>query len=227
MPIVLSQVNDYLGYMVTRWEFNNRTHYRQSMTLFGEDTANYVAGRFEGLARELRGQAPEVLEWDEPSELGVTLEDDIYATVSDLEPWVTSWASEIPADNAQQMGRILSDVEVVNDDEMGAQAVHFSWQGGTSDLPIPSVRVERQSSSGTWSLVMDDVHPHVWVLYEKGGKWEAVWHWKDAPEPGTYRIRVEGLYRGASDGTSTPDPLWDPSGRNVPYQVVSGDLAVQ
>ncbi len=226
MPIVLSQVNDYVGYMVTRWEFNNRTHYRQSMTLFGADTANYVAARLEGLALELRGDQPEQIAWDDPSVADLPLEDEVYSIVAGLEAGVTEFSRNIPSNDVRLVGRVTKSPTLQEADEMGASSMRFGWRGATSDLPIATVQIEHLKSNGQWESVMTEANPHLWVLYSPGGRWEAVWHLLDSPTPGTYRFRVDGLYRGKTSGTSAPDPLWDPDGRNAPYHVLSDPFEI-
>lgn len=226
MPIVLSQSNDYMGYMVTRWEFNNRNHYRQSMTLYGEDTANYVAQGFEDLVLELRGDTPKSYSFDAPSELDLVLENDVYAQVSSLEPVVAAWAKTIPAQDKSRMGKVEKAPVLVADDEMGVSSVHFGWKGGTSDLAFPIVTVEQDIGNGVYQVVSNEKDPHLWILYSKGGSWEAVWHLKSHPGPGTYRFVVRGLFRGNEAGTAVPDALWDPEGKNQSYVVVSVPFSV-
>lgn len=226
LPIVLSQSNDYMGYMVTRWEFNNRHHYRQEMTLYGEETANYVAAGFEDLVLELRGGSPKTYSFDEPSTLDLTLENDVYNTISSLESVVAEWSRKIPSQDKARIGKVEKGPELVADDELGVPAVHFGWKGGTSDLPLPVVTVERDTGNGVYETVTTDAGPHVWLLYSRGGSWEAVWHLKDYPGPGTYRFLVRGQYRGAENAAGPVDVIWDPDGRNVSYSVVSIPITV-
>lgn len=221
MPVLLGQANDYMGYMVTRWEYNNRKHYRQEMTLYGEDTANYVAGRFEELARELRGEAPVSQLFDEPSLADFALEDSVYAEVTGLEPLVASWAKSIPTQDRARVGSVVKSPTTVNPDEMGVPAIHFGWKGGTSDLVHPSVSLEYDTGNGVWKSVLNQDSPYLWLLYSRGGNWEAVWHQKGTVTPGSYRFVVRGLYRSSVAGSSTPDPIWDPEGKNQSYAVVS------
>lgn len=226
LPILLGQSNDYMGYMVTRWEFNNRHHYRQEMTLYGEETANYVAAGFEELVRELRGATPASHSFDEPSTLDMELEEDVYAVIRNLEPTVAAWAKMIPAQDKSRIGKIVKNPELVATDEMGVPSVHFAWKGGTSDLPIPTVIVERSLGNGVWTQVLDERHSQLWLLYSSGGTWEAVWHLKNYPGAGTYRFIVRGVYRSTVAGSMAPDSIWDPDGKNAPYQLASISLDV-
>lgn len=52
---LLSQCNHYMGYCVTKWEYENRNHYRQSMTPYGPESADYMVSSLVDLAREVRG----------------------------------------------------------------------------------------------------------------------------------------------------------------------------
>ncbi len=226
MPIVLSQSNDWMGYMVTRWEFDNRNHYRQSLTLYGDETANYVAEVFENLALEFRGAPPEYLAWDDPSRTDLDLEDAVYAFVADLDDWVATWSESIPASDPMLVGRTIQDPTLEEVGEMGVPAVHFQWGGPTSDLGFPTVIVQHELDFGVWEDVIDETDPHLWILYRKGGYWEAVWHLVDPAWTGNYRILVRGVFRGTTEGASEPDPLWDPRGMNRPYQVLSTTFSV-
>ncbi len=226
MPIVLSQVNDWMGYMVTRWEFDNRNHYRQSLTLYGDETANYLAASFEGLARELRGEPAVYSAWDDPSWADLDLEDDVYAFVADLDGWVSDWARDIPPSDPFLVGRVLQDPWLEDDGEMHVPAVHFQWGGGTSDLGFPRVIVQQDVGFGVWEDVIDETDPHLWLLYRSGGYWEAVWHLVDPSWQGNFRFLVTGVSRGTVAGVSDPDPLWDPEGMNRTYQVVSLSISV-
>lgn len=224
MPIVISQANDYQGYMVTRWEFENRHHYRMSMTLFGHMTADYVATRMEGLARELRGEPPLTETWDDPSTLDLELEQQIFDVVSDVDPLVAQFSLGIPAQDPLDMGTQPIGPIFSPTDEMGSPSWAFGWLGNTADTGNPTVRIERQLASGQWTPVIDDTSPHLWLMYEPGGLWKAIWHLVDIPTTGTYRFTVSGVYRGSVAGTSAPDPLWDPEGKNRTYQVTSASF---
>ncbi|MFW6369487.1 MAG: hypothetical protein ACOC0J_02775, partial [Myxococcota bacterium] len=58
LPVIVNMTGGYIGYVVTRWEYENRDHYRQSLTTFGAGTAEHLASSVVGLAREMHGGEP-------------------------------------------------------------------------------------------------------------------------------------------------------------------------
>jgi hypothetical protein len=222
IPMVLSMSNGYFGYIVSRWEYENRRHYRQSMTAFGPGTADHVAGAVVALAQEMEGLAgacfPEQ-PWHDVDRAGAAR---IEAFLASLDPRVAELALAVPPSDPDQVGRVLD--EPARDAETGALV--FAWTGASNDLEPPDVRVEREEEGGTWTALHVGPGRALHVRYEAPDRWSAVWS-GTAPPGSRVRFGVRGTYRGPTAGVSDPDPLFDPEGANRPYEVESTPWVIE
>jgi hypothetical protein len=222
LPMIVSVVNGYFGYVVSRWEYLNRDHYRQGMTFFGEDTADHIATSMVSMAREMAGGPTAELfapAWRDVDEEGVQ---EIQNFLAALEAEVAEMSRNLPASDPAQVGTVLDAPEATASAE---EPVRFSWIGGTNDLDPPHVHLEREVSEGVWEPVAHGPSGDLYVLFEGPDRWTAQWNRPEAgPDP--YRLAVRGTYRGAEPGVSEPDPLWDPEGANVVYDVESDPFTV-
>lgn len=227
VPIVsvISLVNTYAGYVVTRWEFENRSHYRQSLTTFGPETADYMNTWILSLNEELHGGVRREEPWP------TWLEDDMdgfdRATLwfREAEEGVPAFMRALPASDPDEVATILEapqfrEADASNTDRF-PHRVDFSWVGGTNDVDVPQVWVERfNESEDTWETVAHGPGRELFVLWEAPDRWTA--QWRRPPEDAdTYRFRVEGTWRTDTPGTSDPHPWFDPDGANDTYSVVS------
>lgn len=228
----LSIANAWQGYFVTRWEYENRNHYRQSLTPYGANSADYVNSALVELAAELRGEgtAESRLSAVETADSG-RREATYRALVAAEESSVRGyWASIPPAGDG--VGRAVSQPAPTERFE----ATRFSWVGGSNAVDVPRVTLQRRhegswrdvTSSATGDLVVTTDHP--W-LYEEPEQltarerewrvsWEVPWH----AAQGEYRFRVEGTARGTPG--SSERTFFDPTGSNTTYEVTSEPFPV-
>ncbi len=222
IPIVVSHTNGYMGYIVSAWEYENRTHYRQEMTAFGPETADHVASAFVGMVRELEGGPDFDVETPAWRELDLEGVERIQTFLADLDAEVTAMARALPASDPGVVGTVLAEPPAVAE---ANGPVRFSWLGGTNDMEPPSMTVERQTTNG-WEAIARGPSKDVFLLFEPPDRWTAEWREADADAGASLRFRVEGTYRGTVPGASEPDPIWDPDGANAAYEVVSGQFRV-
>lgn len=225
VPIVaaISLVNTYMGYIVTRWEFENRNHYRESLTTFGPGTADHVNTLAVALNEEMHGGEP--LELPFPDFIETDLEgfDDITLLLRDVDLLVADHARTFPASDPERVGSLDGFPSVLEADpdntDLFPVRLEFSWIGGTNDVDLPTLRLERETGGGGWEPLVEGPSRDLFLLFEAPDRWTASWRAPIAGE--TIRVVAEGQYRGTQDGVSNPDPIWDPDGRNVPYTFTS------
>lgn len=224
IPVVLSHVNGYMGYVVSAWEYENRAHYRQEMTAFGAGTADHVATALVGMVRAMEGGAPfsvDLPAWREADLAGVAR---IQGVLADLDAQVVEMSRALPASDPAQVGTALA--EPAPRVAAGGRA-SFSWTGGTNDMEPPRVVVEARRSGGDgWQEVARGPSRDVVLYFQAPDVWTAEWQ-DAAATPGTeLRFRIDGRFRGPTAGASAPDPLWDPDGSNRPYVATSATFTV-
>lgn len=229
IPVVTSMVNGYIGYVVTRWEYENREHYRMHMTPNGPDTADHLAGSLVDLVDEMMGGP--AADFDHPDWIDEDLEgvDELLAFFEQLEQEVPEIEREIPVGDPEVVGEVIAEPTAVAVDEIDEKlathpAVAFRWHGGTNDLPPPEVSLERKEE-GEWSGLADGPGLSIHLLNDGDDRWTArLYPEYEPPEIAAddeLRFRVEGFWRTDTDGTSEPDPLFDPDGRNDAYGIES------
>ncbi len=223
MPLVTNMTGGYMGYIVTRWEFENREHYRQSLTTYGPGTAERVAGSLVGMTRELLGGEPFEVEpspWQRADDRG-------YAEIADylasLDEVVTEMSGDNPPSDPDRVGTVLS---IPADGHPGDEPIEVTWAGGTNDMPPPSVTIEAEVE-GEWTEVAAGPSGDVWVLFEAPDEWTAWWRTQSVRETTTVRVRAEGWYRGDEPGVTRPDELFDPDGANQSYSLTTEPFVLE
>lgn len=217
IPVVLSHVNGYMGYVVTAWEYENRAHYRQEMTAFGAGTADHVASALVGMSRAMAGGPPFTVElpaWHAVDREGA---DRIQDFLAGLDPQVTEMARALPATEPTRAGGVLADAPT---QAAAGAPVSFSWTGGTNDMDPPRVRLERRDGD-TWNEVVHGPSRDVVLFFQSPDIWTAQWQSAAAAAGADLRFRVDGTYRGTTADAAVADPIWDPEGRNRTYTSVS------
>lgn len=213
LPMIVSHANGYIGYIVSRWEYETRGHYRQEMTAYGPGTAEHVAVNALGLYRELEGgprHAPPAPDWHPVDREGF---ERIGQFLRELEPRVVELSRAVPALDPESVGRVLLEPP---EEAAEGDTIEFSWRGGSNDHDPPRVRVESVAGD---EVVARGPSGEVWLLFEAPDRWRA--RWRKAAPAAEVRFVVEGAYRGPQGGASTPDPLWDPDGADRRYEVRS------
>jgi hypothetical protein len=220
-PVVVNHVNAWIGYIVTRWEHTTRAHYRESLTAYGPGTANHVAESVLGIYRDMIGQGKHNPRLGRVHDLDREHSARVEAFLAELDEQVTEMARAFPSSSAEDVGAVLSEpaAEVAE-----GEPVELVWRGGTNDMEIPRVRVEQSTGEG-WEPLAEGPSAEIYVFFEQPDIWTARLRHAPASE-GSLRFVVEGVYRGATPGASTPDPIWDPEGANVPYELTSAELTV-
>jgi hypothetical protein len=213
LPVVVNVVNGYIGYVVTRWEYENRDHYRESLTAFGPGTAEHIAGSVVGLAREMHGGEP----FDPPGQTWHSLDESGVADIAGLlrafDEAVAELSRELPASDPARVGTLLA---LPEDGGSALEPVEVRFAGGTNDLPPPSITVEAAADGG-WEAVATGPSEAVWLLFEPPDEWTVRWRDPSAAAGASVRVRAEGRYRGAAPGATEPDPLFDPDGADRSY----------
>jgi hypothetical protein len=211
IPVVINMVNGYIGYIVSRWEYENRKHYRQSMTAFGPGTAEHIATNLMGLVREMEGGSP--LKVKRPAWYPLDLQGvlQIQDFLAGLEELVPDLSRKFPASDASAVGTIV-ETPVTTPTEF----IRFGWTGGTNDMEPPAVILEIEDA-GAWRELERGPGTHIHVLFSPPDVWTALWR---SPITGeTLRFRVEGSFRGSTPNISAPHPFWDPDGADQEYSV--------
>jgi hypothetical protein len=223
IPVVLSHVNGYMGYVVTAWEYENRAHYRQEMTAFGARTADHIASALVGMTRAMEGGLPfavELPEWHAADLEGVERIQDFLAG---LDAQVVEMSRSLPATDPARAGSALADPPLQT---AAGTRVSFSWTGGTNDMDPPQVRIERRIGE-TWSEVRRGPSRDVVLYFQAPDTWTAEWQSAAAPTDAVLRFRVDGTYRGTTADAAVADPIWDPEGRNRSYTAVSRSFGIE
>jgi hypothetical protein len=220
-PVLVNHTNAWIGYIVTRWEHTTRAHYRESLTAYGPGTANHVAESVLGLYRELIGKGS-----FNPKPTNVNTVDNsssarVEAFLAGLDEQVTEMSRAFPVSSAAEVGTVLTEpTEPVTEGD----PVELTWQGGTNDMDIPRIRVE-EDVDGTFTPVAEGPSAQIFLYFSPPDVWTA--RLLHAPaSSSSLRFAVEGTYRGPTPGASTPDPIWDPDGANVRYELTSSEFTV-
>ncbi|MFW6066842.1 MAG: neutral/alkaline non-lysosomal ceramidase N-terminal domain-containing protein [Myxococcota bacterium] len=219
-PMIVSHANGYFGYVVSRWEYENRDHYRQSMTFFGPGTADHIAGAVVELGRELAREGEAQFEHQPWHELDREQVEGLAEYLAGMEEQVVEMARSLPPGDPAEVGSVVSEPPATV--EAGVP-VEVTWIGGTNDMPPPVAHLERQTADG-WTEVTSGPSGELYLLFEAPDRWTASWR---APEagPDPLRFRIEGEYRSPEPG-GDPDPLWDPDGANRSYDLTSAPFTV-
>ena len=226
-PIVsiISLVNSYTGYVVTRWEFENREHYRQSLTCFGPDTAEHMNALALALNAEMHG-AP-ALEQDLPDfwESDQQGFDSISWWLRGMDAWVTAWSADLtPEPEPTLVGTVtegpLWRAAGEERPEWHPERIELQWRGGAADVDMPRVQVEIEDEEGVWVPWTEAPGPVAWLFFEAPHLWTVSLR---RPEELTRPLRfvVEGTYRSDTPGSGPAHPIWDPAGANQTYTFTS------
>lgn len=207
-PMVLSIVNGYFGYVVTRWEYENRNHYRQSMTFFGPGTADHIARAFVALVRKAQGGpsfTPAQPDW---AAIDRAQAERVHDWLAALERDVAVFMRDLPPSDAQRVGVVLSPPTREADGTL-----RFRWVGGTNDMEVPQVVWVK---NGDENIVAPTATGR--IFFSPPDEWTA--ELRPGPQqPVTGAVlRVRGWYRGTQKSRAVADPLWDPEGKNRPYE---------
>lgn len=229
---LLSIANTWAGYFVTPWEYENRNHYRESLTPYGPDSAPYVTDALIDLAGELRGEggASSSLSVDET--IDRARREAVYRSLVVAEQTtVQSFRAAIPP-----AGDVVGEAREQPNDVERFETAAFTWVGGSNAVDLPRVALERRED-GEWQTVATGDGHELLVLTEhpqlyeepterspREREWRVAWEvpW-DAP-PGEYRFLVTGVARdepGRSEKT-----FFDPHGANDWYAVASDPFSV-
>jgi hypothetical protein len=221
LPMIVSHANGYMGYIVTAWEYESHSHYREDMTALGPGTADHVASAFVEMARSLGGTEPyqpELPDWHMADLEGV---ETVAAFLQGLDERVPAMARAFPITAPTEVGSVVTEPL----DTARGNNVSFSFMGGTNDMEPPVIVLERQEG-GSWTPLARGPSGEIWVLYEGDSLWTAVWNHAEADSATPLRFRVEGTYRGAEPGAGPVHPLFDPDGANQSYTATSATFAV-
>jgi hypothetical protein len=223
----LSIANAWQGYFVTRWEYDNRNHYRQSLTPYGAESADYVNSALVDLAAELRGERTATSRVSAVEAADSGRREAAYRTLVAAEESSVRgyWASIPPAGDG--VGGAVSQPAATGRFE----AARFSWVGGSNAVDVPRVTLQRRRESGwqevttsaTGELVVTTAHPWLYEepeqLTARQREWTVAWEVPWNAPPGEYRFHVEGTARGTAG--SSERSFFDPTGSNTTYEVTS------
>lgn len=224
---LLSIANSWQGYFVTRWEYENRNHYRESLTPYGTESADYVTSALVDLGAELRGEAAATSRLSAVEAADSGRREAVYrALVGAEESSVRAYRAAIPP-----AGEGVGTAVTEPDDSGRFETADFTWVGGSNAVDMPVVTLQRRDgaewvdvadSRGHELIVLTD-HPPLQEepesLAAREREWTVAWEVPWDARAGTYRFRVEGTARG-TPGNSDPT-FFDPQGANTAYGVVS------
>ncbi len=231
MPIVTSMVNGYIGYVVSRWEYENREHYRMHMTPHGPESADHLASHIVELVDEMMGGEHRIFampEWLDEDLAGV---DTLMNHFRGLEEDVAAMQSELPVTEAETVGEVIDEplmmsADDIDEDHATHDAVAFRWRGATNDMPPPTITVERNVDD-QWHPVTSGPGMTTHLFFEEPDQWTARWHpgytADDIDEADELRFRIHGTFRGSGDGGEV-DPIWDPEGADETYEATSASF---
>jgi hypothetical protein len=220
IPIVVSVANGYFGYVVTRWEYDNRSHYREDMTPFGPGTADHIAASLVALAREMSGGAhfqPIEPPWLDTDLAGA---ERIARLLAGFDARVEELGASLPASEPARMGHAQKQPAA---SVATGSIVEFSWTGGTNDLPPPVVIVETRDGDA-WREMLRGPSGELELRFAAPDTWTARFTASAAADE--LRFRVTGTYRG-SDPSGSTTPFWDPDGRDRSYEGTSTSFRVE
>jgi hypothetical protein len=228
IPLMFGMSNDWTGYHVTKWEYDNRNHYRESMTPYGNESAEFVTGTLVEMAAQLAGG-----EDVDPRLSAVRAGDDAaldaqYAAMVAAEQSVRAYRAAIPA-NQGDVGATASQP----DDGAPFATIEYSWVGGSNAVDLPRVELQQRVEDG-WRTVGDSIGHQIVVRLDgtpivedpiqanpaRDWTWTASYEVPWDADAGTYRFVVDGEYRSAQ-----PDPdratFFDPTGADRAYHATS------
>ena len=230
VPIVTSVVGGYIGYVVSRWEYENREHYRMQLTPHGPGTADHLAVHLVKLVDEMMGGDHRVFDappWIDEDLRGVEAS---MAFLRTLPERVAALQADLPTLSDGELGQILEpphwlEADTIEPDLATHGAVAFSWTGATRDAPPPAVALIADDDTPVTTGPNKAIH----LFFEEPNHWVARWH--PAYDPGEVdgdqplRFHVSGTYRSADQGGQV-DPIWDPQGADRDYEVTSDDFVL-
>lgn len=240
IPIVTSMVNGYMGYIVTRWEYENRSHYRMHMTSHGPETADHIATNLVEIVDEMMGGPYQQIEYPQWLDADLAGADELMAFFTGLDERVAELQRDLPVTDEADVGVIVNEptrLETSEIDERLAThpAVLFSWQGGTADLSPPRIRLQRRVD-GDWQEFSTGPGLSIHLFYEQPQEdppyWSARWHPEyefatDLDATDEWRFVVQGQYRSATADAGQVHPIWDPDGADRPYEVVGNSFRLE
>jgi hypothetical protein len=227
IAVQLSIANAWQGYFVTRWEYENRNHYRESLTPYGPDSADYVNTALVDLAAELQGDGraesrPSAVEAGDSAR-----REAIYrALVAAEESSVRGYRASIPP-AGDGVGEPVAQPTGIE----RFRTATFAWVGGSNAVDLPRVILQRRTADG-WTAVADSRSHRLVVLTDhpplqdepqdlpaRERTWRVAWEVPWDADPGRYRFVVTGTARGTpGDGEPT---FFDPAGANRSYELAS------
>lgn len=228
-PIVTSMVNGYMGYIVSRWEYENREHYRMNMTSHGPDTADHVARHLVELVDAMMGGAPMEVDYPDWLEDDLAGVDELMDYFEGLEEEIVGLSRQIPAADDESIAAVLAgpqrlDADAIDDRLATIPAVTLHWAGATADSPPPTVIVER-ADGDDWHPITRGPDLATHLLYDGQQTWQA--RWFPAYDPvevlpdDELRFRVAGTFRSDEPGSTDGHPIWDPDGADQHYELTS------
>ena len=234
IPIVTSMVNGYIGYVVTRWEYENRDHYRMRMTPHGPESADHLASHVVELVDEMMGG--EHRDFEMPPWLDDDLDgvDELMGFFEGLEERVVALQRDLPVTDAATVGEVIAGPTLVEADEIDdalatVDGVAISWRGATADMPPPAVSLERNVGAD-WEAVSGGPGLAMHVFFTEPEQWTARWHPAydpvDVADSDELRFRVHGTFRGDAGGGDA-DPIWDPDGADETYEFTSPSFQLE
>jgi hypothetical protein len=227
LTVAMSMANDYNGYVPTYREYQNRDHYRKSLSGWGPHASDYMATRLVRMARRLHGGADLPVETGNPV-LAAAMQAKVDASLAH---------NDVRAAALGQAGGLLADsYAAALPAEAGPPAVlaeprdieRFStavvrWLGGSNFTDDPVVRVQRRTRRGGWRNFADQSGevvttvafpegPEARSFAEPGQRWEWTASFEafvsrlgEATPADDYRFVVRGRSKaGAYRLTSAP-----------------------
>ena len=227
IAVQLSIANAWQGYFVTRWEYENRNHYRESLTPYGPDSADYVNTALVELAAELRGEGRAESRLSPVAGGDRARREAVYrALVAAEESSVRGYRASIPP-AGEGVGDPVAQPTVVDRFETAT----FAWVGGSNAVDLPRVTLQRRTADG-WTAVADSRSHRLVVLTDhpplqeepqdlaaRERTWRVAWEVPWDAEPGRYRFAVTGTARGTPG--SAERTFFDPAGANRSYELAS------
>lgn len=228
---LLSVANAWQGYFVTRWEYENRNHYRESLTPYGPDSADHVNSALVDLAAELRGGEPARSRISPVETADSGRRELIYRALVGAESSVRGYRAAIPP-AGEEVGTVRGQPAGIERFETAT----VSWVGGSNAVDLPRVVVQRRVG-GEWIDVADS-EGHKVVLFSdhpplreetqelaaREREWQAAWEAPYDADPGTYRFFIQGIARGTPE--SADPTFFDPTGANTEYELRSEPFAL-
>lgn len=234
IPLMFGVTSDWTGYYVTKWEYENRNHYRESMMPYGPDGAEHVVGTLVEMAGQLAGGPQATTDVSPTRAADDAILDAQYGAMVAGEQAVRGYRAAIPA-NQGDVGTLQAQPTDVDRFE----TAQVTWVGGSNAVDLPLVELQ-QERDGVWTTVADSSGHEIVVRMEDASivedpdqanplrewTWTASWEvpW-DQPLDTTYRFAIEGTYR-----SDQPDParstFFDPAGADRTYQTTSQAFGV-